>query len=859
MVISGAIVTTSRQRSNIIDRLRLYRLLDGWDEVRAVLVQAPAGYGKTTLAKRWIETAGLDARVVWLSLSEQEAGPRDFVARFAAALDQLLPGTTADLQLALGSSSTSPEQAWQRLMQALADAPEARSSSARLLVLDDLHRAASPAVGELLRAWLEHGPAQIHLLLLTRHLADLPLARFVAHGEVLALDTDDLRFNREEIRQYLAARGISGTSDADLMRLVQMSEGWITAIQLAVLSDRSSGKLPPFAAERPRDRQWIASFLANEVLDNQPPDLRRFLLETAILEQFNLSLCQAVTGREDAGSKLAEIEEHDLFLVRLDNGWYRYHHLFQEQLQQRLAVEQTAAEVAELHRRAARWLEREGDDDGVIGHLLAANLDEEAAVFMEQRMWQTLAREPERTLRLLRLLPDQQWKRRPRLLIDRCLIALFVDDERFAERVREAEEALASSGMSLEDNPRLAGRWKVVQCACQLIGSDHPAAIRLAREARALEPEMDPFSAGTLNFLDAWLAYHTGRAGETDRLAEQAIDIYEQAPFPLGALAVRRQQARWSHLRGNGDQAGRQYEWLDKKVAIHSDTAHEYVAMLILAADHHYWRNNLSRAADYAGRAASYAWQLANDELIYCAEVQRQLCDATGQPELPAIHPYELYHERFPSAFWRRFIIEMDIRRLMAGGRPAEAWQLARELGLDPEAPATPHAYTVVPFLEAALAAGVEQPLIDRLLPEALAHFEGAGQRFYQLRLLALRAWSCLRQDDREQAGRLAMDVLALAEETGYLRVVIDTPGLLGLLPRNRVAALREIGENLTRREIEVISYLSRGCSYLEIADEMHVSINTVRTHIRNIYEKLSVSDRSAAVAVAVRSGLVAE
>lgn len=332
--------------ATVIDRPRLYERLDAWQAARAIAVHAPAGYGKSSLVARWLDQRSLAAGTAWLALAEDDNDPRFFVRHLALALERLLPGAQALVEPILQAGPDTTARAMQHLCAAL-DAATTAAGQPALLVLDDLHVITTPAVHALLATCLEFGPPLVHYILLARRRAGTPLARLVAHGKVVTLEADDLRFTAPEVAVYLERRGFQPPTAGELDELTRRSEGWITALQLGVLALRRRTTVHDLIDELHGSDAWLADFLTDEVLDRQPPALRDFLLQTAMLDAFDADLCAAVTGMEDAYGKLAAIVRADLFLIPLDGrGWYRYHHLFQELLQHRLQAQASPSCIA---------------------------------------------------------------------------------------------------------------------------------------------------------------------------------------------------------------------------------------------------------------------------------------------------------------------------------------------------------------------------------------------------------------------------------------------------------------------------------------------------------------------------------
>ena len=334
------------------------------------------------------------------------------------------------------------ERALQRLCTALQEDAEAERQPI-LLVLDDLHFIESPAVHALIATCLEHGPADLHFILLARRRTALPLARLVAHGKIVALDAEDLRFTEEEVAAYLQSRGFLPPTGAELAELTVRSEGWITALQLAVLALRERSAVHDLLDVLHGANTWLADFLTDEVLDRQPPELRHFLLQTSLLDAFNAELCAAVTGMADAYGKLAAIARADLFLIPLDGkGWFRYHHLFQELLQHRLQAQRLPPlSPSCIGARPPGWRERARSTAPYATCLPPAPRTRRPH-WSRLQLRAMLLRDPYQAQSLLALLPSGVVMQRPQLMLDRCRIAVLFDDRQALSYTQEAELTL---------------------------------------------------------------------------------------------------------------------------------------------------------------------------------------------------------------------------------------------------------------------------------------------------------------------------------------------------------------------------------------------------------------------------------
>jgi len=266
------------------------------------------------------------------------------------------------------------------------DFDEMTTPEHHLLVLDDYHLIDDLAIHQAMRFLLDHLPARLHLVLITREDPPFPLPQLRVRRQMIELRAKDLRFTTAEISEFFrhTAGGVHLTA-ADIAVLERRTEGWIAGLQLAALSLQNMADPDEFIKAFAGDDRYVVDYLIAEVLERQPPHVLDFLEKTSLLKRFTAALCQMVTGQHNAEEILAYLEEANLFLVALDNRrmWYRYHHLFADLLFHRL--QQTApAQILELHRVASRWYQTQGLSDEAIDHALAGADFEYAADLIEQ-------------------------------------------------------------------------------------------------------------------------------------------------------------------------------------------------------------------------------------------------------------------------------------------------------------------------------------------------------------------------------------------------------------------------------------------------------------------------------------------
>lgn len=857
----------------LIDRPRLYRRLDQWTEKRAIVIYAPTGYGKSSLISRWIDCSGHARRAAWLSLEEDDNDPRQFALDLTSALDRILPGALALVQPILEHSEGTVERVLTRLFSTYWDEASAEALPAdqhTLLVLDDLHRINSSAVERAIRMILEEGPPNLHLLLLARQRTTLPLARLFAHGGILTLGVEELRFTAPEISEYLLGHGFQHPTEDELAQLAERSEGWVTALQLAVLVLQGRTNVSELIQVMHGKNIWLAEYLTDEVLSQQTPALRHFLLQTSILDAFNVSLCVAVTGIDDAYARLDEVARKDLFLIALDEKatWFRYHHLFREMLQHRLHAQTEASAVAGLHRRAADWLLAAGDAPGAIRHRLAAGDKEQATALVESQMRAILLQEPYQARTLLALLPDDLLRRSPQLMLDRCRLAALLDDKTSATYIKEAEHTLQTLKDSDPDAARHHAEWLVLRAGSLFIQRDLAATADAVGQAQPFSSQLDDVHSGVLSFLQMRLHDLNGRHEEMTQAAEAALAAFERSDFVIGAVALRRELARWAMASGNSDEARRRFEqmfeqWESDRLMGTGEMALAY----LFAAENSYWQDRLDEARTYQRLALELAIQLQDPQIIHAA---RFLGQTLGMDvfavEIGTQAFLELLSEVNSPAI-SDFIVEHHIRALIAAGRNDSAWRIAQTLAA--RAQKTPD-YGVrrqqITYLRARIAQGADLAAVTPALAEALNTAREKGNRFDQLQLLALTAWQQVQLHAPGAAATLR-EAASLARETGYIRALLDIPALVSLLQEQGIAltaspppprvARPTGGVTMTDQELRVLELLADDYSYAQISAQLVISINTVRTHVRHVYHKLGANRRDQAVYQATRHGLL--
>src|SRR6266567_6776347 len=420
MTLLSTKLSPPRLPNSLVPRERLLAELDAALSIPLTLLSASAGWGKTTLLSVWASKH--PHQVAWLSLDSLDNEPFRFWAAVIAALRRCRPGVGALAFAMLHSPQPPPFSALlTALLNDLAGVEE--PAAPIVLLLDDYQVIEDPVIQETATFWVEHLPAHVHLLLSSRVDPDLPLPRWRLRGQLLEIRTDELRFRPEEASLFLRqAMGLS-LSEAEVAALQRRTEGWVAGLQVAALSLRTREDASAWLSAFTGGHRYLLDYVQQEVLRLQPESIRRFLLQVAVLRRMNAALCQAVTGEPASQHLLETLERSNLFVVPLDEQrqWYRLHDLFREAL---LAQGQAREPelLPQVHRRAARWYEAQGELREAIAHALAATDSPYAASLIERAaasFW--LSGEAQTVLAWLAALPDAVLSTHTRPVLDTAL------------------------------------------------------------------------------------------------------------------------------------------------------------------------------------------------------------------------------------------------------------------------------------------------------------------------------------------------------------------------------------------------------------------------------------------------------
>lgn len=858
---------------------------------RLTLLSAPAGAGKTALIAAWlsaIRPAGaltsLRDRVAWLSLDEADNDPLRFLGYLLAALQTVDRQYGQEVPRLLERVPSVPAEA---VITALINDIAAQASPV-ILVLDDYHAISDLAIHEAVGLLLERQPPHMHLVISTRYDPPLPLSRLRGRAQMTELRQSDLRLTQEEAAAFFTRTAGIQLPPPEIAALVEHTEGWVTGLQLAALSmqGRDQSSISRFVAGFSGRHRLVLDYLTDEVLRHQPQPLQTFMLQTSILERMCGALCDAVTGQvaQGTGQRLLEqLEAANLFVVPLDQErhWFRYHHLFADLL--RAHLQETLPNlIPELHRRAAAWYEKNGFSAEAVHHAQASGDDDLAAGVVERAITRidTWSRTSLSVVRgWLSALPDEAVQPRPRLRLFMSRVMFISGQPELGSKLLEALEQWLHEHPSAPDAARTLGLTLADRASYAAMLGHVRLARELAQQIMSLAPEGDPLVRFRLPAILGMAELRAGNVVQAQRFFAQAVENALAAGLGYAAVPFLCYVAETEIAQGRLQQAMRTCEQADElaAAAVMPSSSAGFVALEVARIA--YERNDLVTAqrrlaeglellvqsgisesygsghallarvyqalgdGDGALAAAREALQIAEHENIprvvgLAAANLARIQLAQGQLDL-ALRWADQYRESGETEYLREFEDLTRARVLLADGHPLEALTL-----LDALLASSRQACRLGTVIEIQLLRAVMLPAPDEALQAlrealALAEPEGIVRPFVE-------QGDAMRDLLREAAKRGVAPRYA-----GQLLTSFRASG------ESVARAPQPLAEPLTDRELEVLSLLAEGLANREIGQRLFISLPTVKSHTRNLYDKLGVHGRAAAVMRARALGLL--
>ena len=886
-------------RPNTLPRPRLIQSLEVGIDGKLTLVSAPPGFGKTTLITTWLH--GTDIPFTWLSLDEGDNDPVRFLTYLVAALQKI----DESIGLSTPTFFSTPQLPAADLPVTILINNIASVPGSFVLVLDDYQVIHTQWIHTAIDFLLNHQPPNVHLALITRKDPPISLSRMRVRAEVVELRADDLRFTSEEAAAFLnQALGLK-LSVETVAALESRTEGWIAGLQMASLAMKSSLSIfdgsETSSQEAAQDfiktfrgsHRYVIDYLVDEVLTQQPVEIRNFLYQTAILDRFTAPLCDAVADLGDLteanlySKSLSHLEPHplnsssdileyleraNLFLIPLDaeRKWYRYHQLFTDFLRTELEVERKN----ELHLKAARWFETNQLLPEAVEHALASGDMEESARLIAEAAEQAFHDITFMTLKgWLDDLPEELVLASDELSIYKGFLQFLNEWNTDAAVYALAAEAC----LSPDSPPSRQGRLFCFKALLALCNDDLETVIQLSTDALNCLSEEDVFFRSlTLNIL--------GQVSEMQEDVAAATEFYRQGAMverkkgnQLGAMVALVNLVMALNEMGERQQALALCQQVTQEGAdLGSNDSIIGEGINVVWSLISYEANQIELALNQARRAVELCkqadiadgilWGLFNLAHTYFASGQiDSMLEITKEVQEYAAHSK-------PGALQAAWCAALEAQVSLHQGDLDAVVRWAEAADLKPED--TPHYwYEFVYFVFTRLLLVQSRHKEAETLLAAMERSAKTGGRNRKLITISLLQAQLNQASGRDQqAVELVTRALRLAAPQDYSRAFLDEgEAIIRLLPQVRQVAPQFVDqiladaeavefkepvrreqvlvEPLSEREIEILNLIAAGRSNPEIAEILYLSLNTVKWHVKNLYGKLDVSNRVEAVA----------
>jgi LuxR family maltose regulon positive regulatory protein len=865
-----------RPRHSLVPREALFSHLDSGMNHAITLLSAPAGFGKTTVVRAWIaahNTNGEQFQAAWLSLDADDNDPVRFW-RYVIAACQRFNATIGQSTLeALNatqpfhfdySARISFESIVTRLLNDLS-----RMEAPCVLVIEDYHVIALSHIHAMFAYFLDHLPATIHVILLSRSDLPLPLAHLRAQGNMFEIRAADLRFSLEETRAFLQQHLPFSLSEETVARVYERTEGWGAGLNLLALALRrytDRQELERFVATLTGRYRPLLEYLVSDVLNTQPEPLQLFLLQTSGLARLTGSLCDAVTGRNNSDLLIEQIERANLFLEPLDGAgeWYRYHSLFAEAMQHEAQHRLGTEALSACFQRASNWYEQENQLTDAVETALKARDFTRAATLIERLNGSTFeqaAKEFYTLRRWFAQIPLVVLQRFPRLYLAYISVCLFDPSGRIAtdpERVGKLEILLDTAEHSWRggDNSSQLGPLYTLRPLLTSWQGDFKQASVFARQALTYLEEKEAEWRGTCLSIIGAEERLFGSLDVALQLSQESLKLNRLVGGnPYGDRAVRLELGELFIQQGELRQAAETYQQVYAEAGADLfDRAKSLLGLAQLA----YEGDRLDVASEEAEAARDLGLRLSDEEIqIRAAFVLLKVQYARGDVEQAHQYITKLIARAriYPSPFLYRETLYQQARLHLRSGDLAavELW-LNERPGNNDMIPLPLLIREDVLVGRRLLVCGERseaQQLLERCLSRASQH----AYTDCVIEIRVLLALTHFQQNNFSEAWRILQEVLPQAHAKGYQRLFLDEgEAMMTLLhafegnqqKQPRVLSTATI-EPLSTQEQRVLRLFVAGLSKPEIASELVVSTNTVKTHLQRIYRKLNITSRAEA------------
>ena len=878
---------------NLVQRNALMQRLDALFGVKLGIICAPAGFGKSTILGQWVQNLkSRDIAVGWLSLDEADDDISRFLDYLLTALNRVDESLAKDVPALLRSSPVLPVDF---VLTTLVNDLSRRNREV-VLVLDDCHLLTSPEIVNFLDTFLTYAPQTFHLVIATREQVPLKVANMRVKGQMVRLDDATLRFSLAESEVFLNYVHGLGLENADIVSLHHRTEGWVAGLQLASLSLSERLDRASFIREFSGTDRDIANFLVNDVLKRLPKATLDFLLKTSVLDRICAPLAEAVTGHPDSKRILSDIEASNLFLIPLDRDrtWYRYHRLFADLLRS-LLQSQFGATVSGLHQKAAAWLSENGLTSDAVQHALSAGDTEFAAALVESCCMPLIQQSHiTRVREWLNSLPEELINKRPRLQLAKVWIQFHMSMPLPAAKIlKSARESIRVAELqgqiSASEREILTAEFYALTAGIISAADRSATAAKLARSWLAQMPDAQSFAKGTLGNVLGFSLFSLGNLEEARLACLGARDSHEMANSILGVVYSELILGLTDQSAGDLKRAHDHFARAIKRARASLGAGSYAEAMVgVFEAELHYEWDDLTGAETLLQQHRQVIEEcgLVVHEMA-CKLNLAKLAASKGNDDEALIILEAAERQGIKTRYRRLFASALDerVRLLLQRGDVLAARLALKSRGID-EANITDNTATRLAtepehMAMARLLTAEGRPELAMRILDRLANrlrLDGRMQRLAKVR--ALSAVAAFQSGDALSALAAVVDAVSICAPQGAVRSLVDEGSQFqdvvefcrSRIPTwsansevgafvDRITAVRQPHSLKSRtpqlyrripqfstREADVVRLLSGGQSNRDVAQALKMAPDTVKWHLKNIFGKLNVSNRTQAV-----------
>jgi len=882
---------------NIVHRPELYEKLNKGLSRKLILVSAPAGFGKTTVVSDWIDQNKIPA--AWFSLNDGDNDPADFLSYIISGIQRIHKefGQSA-LRLMNSPNSPSVESITSLLINEILNI-----NQNFLLVLDDFHLIKNNEIIKLMSYLLEHIPGNFHTVILTRSDPALSVSRLRSQHQLVELRSSDLSFSANEISVLFNKKLKFGLSIDDVYALETKTEGWIAGLQLTALSMYGREDISEFIRNLKGDNRYIMDYLMEEVLKIQSDDIKEFLLQTSILEQMSAPLCNAVLNRNDSQQILEMLEENNMFVIPLDDerNWYRYHHLFADLLKQRLQLRGKSA-IIELHNKAIEWFKNNSMPLLAIEHAIKTENFEKSILFLGEiveAMWKN--GQHAAILKYGDLLPDELIQKNADFCLYYAWILIIAGQVKKAEPFLASAEIVAaqfinnenSSKEDILNNKKLLGKISVAFSYLYSIKADSERTFSYGKAAMENLSEDDPLWY-------SWGWYSIGIAEMSRENLTECINAFENALvygkksgniFLITTIASRLSpiEARFGLYTSSYKKCTDLISFM-KESGYSQITKSEstYAGVYSMMAGIESMRTEFEDALENIKTAYSLCRNESNNTvkvnvivmyafILYgrgdVAGIEKILHEADDILKQNIIFPYTMALYIAMKGF---MLIKQNELEKANHFFKVNGLKFDKKITFSDDLGYYPYALLLIiekKFEEAEI-------LLSKLLE--LAQATKRIERIIETKVIYANL--NVATGNQETAIINLIEALeAAASENILMSFVLYHSGISDLLkeiykiqataktniPKKLIDKLKlalekrekfvksNLGSVLSNRELDTLKLIAEDLSNQEIADKLFISLNTAKTHVRNILLKLDVENRTQSVNKAKELGII--